>query len=133
MLVSEVMTRDVIGVAPEATADMVAELLADHGISGVPVLSADNRPLGLVTKSQLSEARPDGATARDIMKPEVVAIAPSATIVGATNTLLQTGVHHLLVVDEEHVVGIITTMDLVRGFARSAWLEGGRYEQAGAD
>lgn len=125
MLVSDVMTRDIIGVAPEATAEMVAELLADHGISGVPVLSEDNRPLGLVTKAQLSTRGRNGSTAREIMKPETVAIAPSASILGATNTLLQTGVHHLLVVDEEHVVGIVTTMDLIRGFARRARSEGG--------
>ena len=120
MRVGDIMTRDVIGVAPDATIDMVARIFADEGISGVPVLSADGRPLGLVTQADLTARNRAGSTARDIMNPRALCIEANALLTDAADRLLSEGIHRLLVVDGQHVVGIVTATDLVRGFARSA-------------
>ena len=41
MKVADVMTREVISVAPETSLRDVARLLVDHQISGVPVVDAE--------------------------------------------------------------------------------------------
>jgi CBS domain-containing protein len=49
----DVMTIDVITVAPETTIQELAALLGERGISGVPVVDADNRLVGIVSEGDL--------------------------------------------------------------------------------
>jgi len=47
--IASIMTREVISVPPEASQDEVAALVAKYGFSAIPVVDAQNRPLGIVT------------------------------------------------------------------------------------
>jgi len=49
----DIMTKDVISVPPDMPVEKLAALLYDKKISGVPVLDADNRLVGVVTESDL--------------------------------------------------------------------------------
>jgi CBS domain-containing protein len=53
MRASEVMTKHVITVAPDATVQAVAALLSENGISGVPVVDGTNRVIGMVSEGDL--------------------------------------------------------------------------------
>lgn len=99
MKVEELMTRDVITVAPQSLLKAVAETLARHRISGVPVVD-NGRVLGVVSEADilkkeaaelkpgmlgrlLRRERPDAKkaarTARDAMTSPAVTVPPSAT------------------------------------------------------
>ncbi len=47
------MTRDVVAVAPETSLPTVAETLAKHRISGVPVVDSTSKAVGVVTLADL--------------------------------------------------------------------------------
>jgi CBS domain-containing protein len=49
----DIMTTQVISVSPDTPVLDLAKLLSDHAISGVPVLDADNRLVGIVTEGDL--------------------------------------------------------------------------------
>ena len=49
----ELMTRDVVSVPPETPVPAVARLLAERGISAVPVLDQAGKVLGIVTEADL--------------------------------------------------------------------------------
>jgi len=53
MRAMDVMTANVITVAPEASVQDLAELLGKHGISGVPVVDATNELVGIVSEGDL--------------------------------------------------------------------------------
>ncbi len=53
MLVGDVMTRDVLAVAPETALATVVRLLSIHDISGVPVVDPNGRAVGVVSKSNI--------------------------------------------------------------------------------
>lgn len=53
MKVREIMTSDVISVGPETKVGDVARILREHDLSGIPVVDADNRVLGIVTELDL--------------------------------------------------------------------------------
>jgi CBS domain-containing protein len=53
MRAMDVMTTEVITVDTSATVQAVAALLSERGISGVPVVDADNRVVGIVSEGDL--------------------------------------------------------------------------------
>ncbi|XXX81547.1 CBS domain-containing protein [Sorangium sp. So ce134] len=147
-----IMTRDVVCVRPEVTVDEVASLLTRHGISGMPVVDADGKPVGMVSRadvlraaeerggteeSELAPLRPDDVapldmeqgfyvfepvkvTARDVMTPVVVLLHESSSIRQAASLMAYEGVHRLPIVsDDGKVVGILSSLDVLRWFGRS--------------
>jgi len=53
MRAADVMTTEVITIDPNASVQMLAALLAERGISGVPVVDADHRLVGIVSEGDL--------------------------------------------------------------------------------
>lgn len=139
MKIEDVMTRDVITVAPESSLKAVGEKLAVHRISGVPVVD-DGRVLGVVSEADILEkeavepqqslgrrlrrAKPAGAkksarTAREAMTSPAVTLTPQALVAQAARLMVERGINRLPVVSEEGLVGIVSRADLVRAFVRS--------------
>jgi len=119
--VADIMTKNVMTVAPTTKVDDLAWGLTQKGVSGAPVQDAGGHLLGLVTKSDLADPnRPNrlhGATAEDVMSPFVFAIGAGDSVMEAARRMVETGSHRLVVVDEQgHLAGIISTMDVVRAF-----------------
>ena len=140
------MTVELFAVAPDTSIDTAARLLASKHISGVPVVANDGHPVGVVTLSDLADPdKPrtdrtgyptfylmthgepiemggdltsDGGQVSDVMSPFVLSIEANATLAMGANRLISEGVHRLLVMDGNKLIGIVTTMDLLRGFAQ---------------
>src|SRR4051812_45992987 len=53
MRATDVMTTDVITVPPDTTIQELAALLSERGISGAPVVDADNKLVGIVSEGDL--------------------------------------------------------------------------------
>jgi CBS domain-containing protein len=53
MRAKDVMTTEVIAVDPDTSVQALAALLSECGISGVPVVNADNRVVGVVSEGDL--------------------------------------------------------------------------------
>lgn len=138
MNVEDVMTTDVITVAPNTPLKDVARLLTDHGISGLPVLDQRGEIVGVISEADLVSSlkqprespgrlprllgldrRRRPATARDAMTPRPITTGPGASLPAAANLIMREGIASLPVVDDGKLVGIVTRSDLVRAFARS--------------
>lgn len=140
MKVEDLMTRDVITVAPESLLKAVAETLARHRISGVPVVD-DGRVLGVVSEADIlqkeaveqgpgglgrllgrtrSNPKKAARTAGEAMTSPAVTVPPQRDVAQAARLLVQRGINRLAVVAEDgRLVGILTRADLVRAFVRS--------------
>jgi CBS domain-containing protein len=141
MRVKDVMTADVVTVAPDTELRDVAALLVRHRISGVPVVQ-EGRVLGVISERDiLFKERPssglhrgvlawlmdegdlmlkiDARRAGEAMTRPAVTIGPSRGVADAATMMLDDGVSRLPVVDGGRLVGIVTRHDLVRAFARS--------------
>ena len=53
MRAMDVMTTEVISLGPDTSVQALAALLSERGISGVPVVDADNRVVGIVSEGDL--------------------------------------------------------------------------------
>jgi CBS domain-containing protein len=142
MIVADVMTTDVVKVRPSMPLKEVAEVLIARGISGVPVVDAEGRVLGVVSETDIlakeqgaveragllhrllspdtrsEQAKVEATTAAEAMTSPPVTTTPHATIAEAAATMLEHCVNRLPVVDGPSLRGIVTRADLVRAFIR---------------
>lgn len=142
MHVKDAMTADVITVGPEVSVHKAARLMSDHGVSGLPVVEADGRLIGIVTEGDLilrqaaPRARhwwhrffadPDalardyqkaaGTTVGEVMTRAVVSVSPSLGIDTAARILHDRGLRRVPVVRDGRLVGILARGDLVKALA----------------
>lgn len=143
MKVSDVMTREVVTVEEDTPLKDVAELLLEHGVSGVPVVY-EGRVVGVVSETDIlykergPEGEPRGAisllldgpdaslprklaarTAGEAMSSPPVTIRSNRPLAQAAAMMLEQSVNRLPVVDGDRLVGLVTRSDMVRAFARS--------------
>jgi signal transduction histidine kinase/ActR/RegA family two-component response regulator len=139
--IREVMTRDVVYVFDDTTADALLELLLDRDLSGVPVVDRRRRLVGFVATTDivralhlgddsvaLSEARLPFGMHTELAPPLVAelmtAIAfelpESSSIANAIDLMASRRVHRVPVVsDDDRLVGIVTAGDIARYLARA--------------
>ncbi|MFB0627250.1 CBS domain-containing protein [Streptomyces sp. AB3(2024)] len=136
--VGDLMTDEVVSVVTSTSFKDVAKLLAQHDISGLPVLDEEDRVLGVISESDLivrqtaehplmSDA-PGGRgtfasevsfTAGEVMSAPAVTVHAEETAAGAARLMAHRGIERLPVVDEEdRLVGIVTRRDLLMLFLR---------------
>ncbi|MET9725937.1 CBS domain-containing protein [Streptomyces zaomyceticus] len=117
MKVGGLMTDEVVSAIPAASFREVAKMLAEHDISGVPVVDEDDHVIGVVSESDLL-ARHE-LTARELMNTPAVTIHAEETVADAARLMVRRGVERLPVVDEEErLVGIVTRRDLLCVYLR---------------
>ncbi|WP_179272360.1 CBS domain-containing protein [Streptomyces sp. XY006] len=127
-VVGEVMTRDVVRARRTTPFKEVVRLLDHHRISGLPVVDADDKVLGVLSGSDLvrcqayreGTAPPPAVTAGDVMSSPAITVHPEQTVPDAARLMERRGVERLPVVDEaDRLIGIATRRDLLRVFLRT--------------
>jgi CBS domain-containing protein len=115
--VADVMTPGVITCAPETPLEAVAELMATHRVHAIAVggITADHLVWGVIDALDLVRALrgPDQhAPAESISRQPALAIEPDAPLTEAARMMDEHEVGHLVVVDRERPVGVISTIDI---------------------
>jgi predicted transcriptional regulator len=127
MKVRELMKSPVHSVTQATSLQELVELLDHKMITGVPVIDAEGRTIGVVSRSDVAVhwARSAGSdemlhqSVAEIMTPFAFSVKPDDEIVGLVDTMLSGGIHRVVVSDEDgRPVGIVTSMDIVRDYRR---------------
>jgi CBS domain-containing protein len=119
ILVRDVMTKNPRVVRRDTSVQEVVATMNKFDISSVIVVQ-EERPVGIITHkdimSKIVQPRipPDAVTAREIMSTPVVTITEDASIEEAVRLMAKKNIKKLPVVTDQKLVGIITSMDLVR-------------------
>jgi CBS domain-containing protein len=144
MHASDVMTTEVISTTEDTPLREVARRLLEHGISALPVLSADGSPIGMVSEGDLvsrdevarlarhdwwlklvaddgvpdagflAELRAPGRTAGDVMSAPIVTVGETTELAEVARLLAQHHIKRVPVVKQGQVVGIVSRADLLR-------------------
>ncbi|WP_295590362.1 CBS domain-containing protein [uncultured Methanobrevibacter sp.] len=117
--ISSVMVKDVITVPETMQLGEVAKIMLDNGIGSVPVMK-DDEMVGIVSKADFVTLAVgiafDKITVKEIMTKDVVAVAPTDRLVHARRQMMDANVGRLPVIDDDELVGMITSKDLMRAF-----------------
>ncbi len=169
--VRDIMTRDVLTLAPDVLLADAAELLTSRHVSGAPVISG-GRVVGVLSATDILQFvaehsmerieqpesvdawtpeeeedgpaaffddLPDDATTDladlleldregtgdllsthrvdDVMTRSLISMTSETDVPAAADYMRRTGVHRILVVDDDALVGILSSMDVVRAVA----------------
>ena len=139
LLVSDVMTSDVVTVSADTSFKQIDQLMDEHHISAVPVVDADGHVIGVVSEADLllkteaaaQEPRPwthdsrerrskaHAETAAGLMSSPAVTVAPSLPLAAAARLMRKQSVKRLPVVEGDSLVGIVSRADLLKSYLRS--------------
>ncbi|MGZ5443590.1 MAG: CBS domain-containing protein [Thermoanaerobaculia bacterium] len=116
MRIQDMMSKQVIRVAPETLVAAAREKLRTDEISHLVVMDG-KRLAGVISEKDLNGAGDDKPVAA-VMSRRVVTIEPSATLRRAAGILRGRGIGCLPVVDDGALVGILTTSDILTALAK---------------
>ncbi len=128
MKIKEIMSSPVYVVSPDENVARARNLMLRHKI-GKLVIIEDNRPIGIVTKKDISrrldQAEPqwrrrpiDLIPIRKVMTGTLITIFPDATPAQLAELMSENNISGLPVVNNKNeVIGIVTKWDLIRYFS----------------
>ncbi|NOZ76402.1 MAG: CBS domain-containing protein [Euryarchaeota archaeon] len=114
--VSSIMTRDVVTIPPDKTAEDAAYVMGMEDVSSV-VVTEDKRPIGILTKGDLvdriiKEGRDPRATrVEEVMSRPVITVGPSTSVIDASKIMKREGIARLVITEGGVVRGILTVTD----------------------
>lgn len=143
---SDIMTKDVIVVKSSTTVNDFANILINNKISGAPVVDDNGNIMGIVTENDLIEQnkrfhiptvirifdafitlnqpaveqqikKMTAATVADICSHEVISVGEDAPLDEIASIMSEKKVHHIPVVKDKKIVGIIGKIDIIKGIS----------------
>ncbi len=145
LAVGDVMSRDLVTIDAADTVHNALQVMAENRVAALPVLDGKGRCVGILSTSDLVEMTRDlesglealeqtdqllfgDIVARladgtghqrvvDVMSDSVIVAQASEPLVDAAARMLKEGVHRLPVIgEEEQIVGILSTTDILQAF-----------------
>ncbi len=122
MLVKDIMSKALISVDPSTTAFQVAKMMQQGGI-GALIVKKDNKPAGIITDRDFAikiavDKVPIDTPIDKVASYPLLTISSNEPIVAAANLMASKKVRKLVVLENDKVVGIITSTDLVNQLAK---------------
>lgn len=119
ILVRDVMTRVVKVVRRDTSVQEIVATMNKFDISSIVIVQG-RRPVGIVThkdimaKIVMHRMPPDAVKAIEVMSSPIVTIDEDASIEEAAKLMVRKRIKKLPVVRDNELVGIVTSMDIVR-------------------
>ena len=117
IFVGRIMSSPITMVPPETTVREAARLMRDNDIGSVIVADDDDELVGILTSTDFVDAVADERSmaetpVTEFMTEDVITTTANEEIRDIADLLVEHGFHHVPVVEEGTVIGIVTTSDL---------------------
>ena len=117
IFVGRLMSSPITMVPPETTVREAARLMRDEEIGSVIVVDDDDSLRGILTSTDFVAAVADErsmaeTSVTEFMTEDVVTATANESIREIADVMVEHGFHHVPVVEDGQVIGIVTTSDL---------------------
>jgi len=122
-LVRDVMTTEIRGISEESDLLTAARMMTQERVNSLVVWPKEKeRPYGILTSSDLVDAIAGGVpldttTVASVHSTPLVLVTPGVPVRDAARMMKRLNLRHLAVFNGKDIVGVVSSMDLVRGFA----------------
>ncbi len=114
----DVMTKDLVTLGPDTTAEEAIEILLKHKISGAPVVDLDGKLVGIVSEYQLLAVIYDeefkNQPIKELLTNEVLTVEEDTLLTEIANLFIVHRIRRLPVLHEGELVGQISRRDIIR-------------------
>lgn len=119
--ISSLMQRQINVVDMERTLAQIEVLFAERGLSWAPVVEPDGEIVGVVSAADLMRVRardPNAARipAWQLCTYKPISVDAATPIAEVARQMVARHVHHVVVTEDGHVAGIVSSLDFVRRF-----------------
>jgi CBS domain-containing protein len=123
--VADLMTLDPISILVDASIEEAEALLRQHHITGLPVVDADERLVGVISQTDLLYLRmpsvralirrtDSGLRVGEVMSTPPITVDAAAPLIDAARRMERDHLHRLVVVDAHgRPIGVLAAMDFV--------------------
>ncbi len=123
MQVRDGMSTVVLTIGPRHTLRTASSLMAARRVGAAVVLHPDTYGIGIITERDILAAigaglDPDTECAEHHLTTDVVFATPDWTLEQAAASMTRGGFRHLIVLEDDEVVGMISVRDIVRCWVR---------------
>lgn len=114
--VKDLMKSPIVTTIKTSTINYARELMERKNIQALPVVESKDHleVIGIITSSDLRGIADETAEVGEYMTNEVYWVEAKVDAEIAARIMLEKMVHHLLVKDDEQVVGMLSSLDFVR-------------------
>ena len=119
MYIHEIMSKNVIKVNYEISAFEISKIMVKRRISSVVIIDKNHKIIGIVTEKDLikevcaKNLLATALTASKVMSSPLITISKNSTINDATKLMVEKKIKHLAIHDNNDIIGILTTYDLI--------------------
>jgi len=119
--ISSLMQKQVITVNTNDTVDDVSKLLASRKLSCVPVVDSNGNCFGIISATDLvhfHSLRKNAHSERawEVCTHKVIKVSPDQTVMEVVELLIKNKIHHIVVLENEIIKGIVSTTDLIERY-----------------
>ena len=136
--IKSIMTSDLMSVGKDIIMTEIVQIFEDYSFHHLPVLDEMNKPVGIISKSDLhqlqhhfthlniqdAEEQNDrffaSLLASDIMVKNLVCLQVDDSISDAVDIFLKNKIHSILICKNEECVGIVTPYDIIKSLVEPA-------------
>ena len=116
--VKDVMNKDVLTLDKSTSVQEAAEHMKKLRI-GCVIVTENKKPIGIITERDFvtkiaADGRPLFTDIKEVMSSPLIAIDPDETIWEASELMKEKAIHKLPVKENDEIVGIVTTSDIVK-------------------
>lgn len=124
MQVRDAMSKAVLAVGPEHTLRQTAQLMTARRVGSAIVIDPDGPGVGIITERDVLYAvgkglDPDVERTAAHLTWDVVYAGPNWTISDAAAAMVRGGFRHLVVLDGDEVLGVLSVRDILRVWSES--------------
>ena len=120
--VADLMTEDVISTQPHTPIERVRGILERNKVGAVPVVDSENRPVGIVSATDLIPSLKPGSPVSTIMTEKVYTVPKYDDVSVAARVMRNHKIHRVVVTDDQKVVGMISAFDLLELVEDHRWV-----------
>lgn len=118
------MTKPILVVGPEHTLRQAAQLMSARGVGSAIVVDPDANGIGIMTERDVLKAigaglDPDVERTSAHITWDVVYAGPDWTLEDAAAAMSRGGFRHLVVMEDDDVLGVISVRDIMRVWSRN--------------